>query len=101
MTLVAKIGLSLLTISFLSASPASTIYAQKCASCHGTNGATRAMSKSKAIKGMPAIEIENAMSDYAFGTRKAMPFIQKLKKDVLNKYSKEEIQELAKYINKL
>ncbi|MDM5263289.1 c-type cytochrome [Sulfurovum sp. XTW-4] len=96
-----KIGVSLLTVSILSASPAQNAYVQKCASCHGVNGDMKAMGTSKAIKEMSVEEIEKALINYASGERKAMPFVQNLKKDFVNKHSNEELHELATYIHDL
>jgi cytochrome c553 len=96
-----KIGVSLLTVSILSASPAQNTYVQKCASCHGTNGDMKAMGSAKAIKEMPVEEIENALISYASGERKAMAFVTSVKKDFVTKHSKEELHELAAYIHGL
>jgi cytochrome c553 len=100
MTLI-KIVLPLLAVSFLSASPAKTIYTQKCASCHGVNGDMKAMGSAKVIREMPVKEIEKALIDYTSGERKALPFVKNVKKDFVNKHSKEELHELASYIHGL
>ena len=96
-----KIGLSLFTVSLLSASPAQNTYVQKCASCHGVNGDMEAMGSSKMIKKMSVEEIEKALISYASGERKAMAFVQSVKKDFVNKHSKEELHALASYIHGL
>ena len=96
-----KISVSLLTVSLLSASPAQNTYVQKCASCHGVNGDMKAMGSAKVIKEMPVEEIEKALINYASGERKAMPFVTNVKKDFVNKHSKEELHELANYIHGL
>lgn len=96
-----KIGIALFAVSILSASPAQNTYVQKCASCHGVNGDMEAMGSSKAIKKMSVEEIEKALINYASGERKAMPFVQNVKKDFVNKNSKEELHELATYIHGL
>lgn len=96
-----KISVSLLTVSILSASPAQNAYVQKCASCHGVNGDMKAMGTSKAIKEMSVEELEKALINYASGERKALPFVQNVKKDFVNKHSKEELHELATYIHGL
>ncbi|HSR74287.1 MAG TPA: c-type cytochrome [Sulfurovum sp.] len=100
MTLL-KIGLLFFTVSLLSASPANSIYIQKCASCHGMNGDQKAMGTSKAIKEMPVVEIEKAIIDIASGERKSMPFVKSIKVDFMKKYTKEELHEMAVYINGL
>ncbi len=96
-----KIGVSLLAVSILSASPAQNAYVQKCASCHGINGDMKAMGTSKAIREMSTEEIEKALIDYTSGERKAMAFVKSTKKDFVNKHSKEELHELASYIHGL
>ncbi|MCO4846025.1 MAG: c-type cytochrome [Sulfurovum sp.] len=96
-----KIGLSLFTVSFLSASPVSTIYVQKCASCHGMNGDLKAMGTSKAIKDMPVKAIEEAIINYASGERKSMSFVKGIKVNFMRNYTKEELHEIAIYINDL
>ncbi len=96
-----KIVLVMFSVSLLSASPAQNTYAQKCASCHGVNGDMKAMGTSKAIKEMPVKEIQNALISYASGDRKAMAFVKSVKKDFVNKHSKEELHELATYIHSL
>ncbi|UPT76569.1 c-type cytochrome [Sulfurovum sp. XGS-02] len=96
-----KTGVSLLAVSVLSASPAQNIYVQKCASCHGANGDMKAMGTSRSIKEMPVEEIEKALINYASGERKAMPFVKSVKKDFMNKYTKEEVHGLANYIHGL
>lgn len=96
-----KIGVSLLTVSILSASPAQNTYVQKCASCHGANGDMKAMGTARSIKEMPVEEIENALISYASGERKAMAFVKSVKKDFVNKHTKEELHDLAVYIHGL
>lgn len=94
-------GLLLITASFLSASPIRTVYMQKCASCHGTNGNVKTMGISKAINEMSVESIEKAMIDIASGERKSMDFIKKTKNDFIKKHCKAELHELAVYINGL
>ncbi len=100
MTII-KIGLSLFAVSFLSASPAHTIYVQKCASCHGVNGDMKAMGTSKAITEMPVEEIEKAVISYASGERKALPFVKSIKETFMKNHTKEELHEVATYIHGL
>lgn len=96
-----KIGFSLIAVSFLSASPANTVYVQKCASCHGTNGDMKAMGTSNAIKDMSVASIEKAMLDIVSGEKKSMNFVKSVKEDFMRKHSKEELHELAIYIHGL
>ncbi len=100
MTLI-KIGLVLCAVNLLSASTASSIYTQKCASCHGANGDMKAMGSSRAINEMPVKEIEKAIISYASGERKALPFVKSVKEDFVKKHTKEELHELANYIHDL
>lgn len=94
-------GLVLCAVSFLSASTASTIYTQKCASCHGVHGDMKAMGTAKAIKDMPVKEIEKAVASYASGERKAPSFVKSVKVSFMKKYTKEELHEVAVYIHDL
>lgn len=96
-----KIGLSLCAASLLSASPAKSIYTQKCASCHGANGDVKAMGSSKAIKEMSVEEIEKAVISYASGERKALPFVKSVKVTFMKNYTKEELHAVATYIHEL
>ena len=96
-----KITLSLLTVSFLSASPVKNTYTQKCASCHGANGDQKAMGTSKAIKEMSVGEIEKALVDYASGERKSQSFIKSIKESFVKSHTNEEIHQLATYIHSL
>ena len=100
MTLI-RILLPLLCGSFLLASSGSSLYTKKCKSCHGATGTTKAMGKSKSIKGMPVATIEKAMYDYATGDRKSISVIKRSKKAFIRKYSKEELHAVAQYINSL
>lgn len=96
-----KIVLSLCAVSLLSASPANTIYAQKCASCHGINGEQKAMGTSRAIKELSVEEIEKAVVNYASGERKALAFVKSVKVAFMKNYTKEELHEVANYIHDL
>jgi len=98
---VAKMLLPLICGGFLFASSGSALYVKKCKSCHGAAGETKAMGKSKVIKGMPVATIEKAMQDYATGKRKSMSVIKKVKKDFIRTHSKEELHAVSKYIHSL
>ncbi|MDD2639977.1 MAG: c-type cytochrome [Sulfurimonadaceae bacterium] len=60
-----KILLSLFALASLSFAD---IYATKCASCHGANGETAAMGKSKIIKDMTKADFIAAMNGYKDGS---------------------------------
>jgi len=94
---ITKIGLLLFAASLLSASPAKSIYTQKCASCHGANGDIKAMGTSKAIKEMSVEEIEDAVISYATGKRKALSFVKSVKVTYMKSNTKEELHEVAIY----
>ena len=85
----------------LLASNGATIYTKKCKSCHGVKGDTKAMGKSKAIKGMSISSLEKAMHDYATGERKSMSLIKKMKKDFIKKHTEAELHAVSKYIHGL
>ena len=74
-------------------------YEKKCGVCHGKDGKTLAMGKSKAIKGMPKDEVIKALKDYADGSRKSIIVVKTMKKSYLNTQSPKEVEELAEYIN--
>jgi len=96
-----KILLPLLVVSSLYSVSGSTLYKQKCKSCHGAKAERKAMGKSKVIKGMSVARIEKDMFAYASGKRKAASYIVKMKKAFVKKYSKKELRALSIYIHKL
>lgn len=100
MTLI-KILLPVFSASIVLAAPISSVYQQKCASCHGQKGEKAAMTKSVAIKGLPAAKIEKALYDYASGERKALPVVKTMKKNFVEANSKEQVHALAEYISTL
>lgn len=101
MKLTKIILIPLFTSSLLLASSGASIYKKACKSCHGAKGDKVALNKSKAINGMSVDTLDQAMKDYASGKRKSMSMVKKMKKDFINKYSKEEIQAVYKYIHEL
>lgn len=100
MTLI-KILVPVVTASMVCAAPISSIYQQKCASCHGSKGEKEAMAKSIPIKGMAVAKVEKNLHDYASGERKAIPVVKNIKKNLLDTNSKEQVHALAEYISTL
>ena len=96
-----KILLPMLMISSLFSVSGTTLYKQKCKGCHGQKADRKAMGKSKIIKGMSISTIEKDMYAYSSGKRKAMSYVVKMKKSFIKKYSKKELRDVARYINKL
>lgn len=96
-----KIVLLLLTASVVFGAPASTLYLQKCKTCHGPSGENTAVGKSKIIKDMSVAEIETAITDLASGERKGLPVAKTIKKNFVDTHTKEQIHALAEYINQL
>ena len=96
-----KIFLPLLMVSSLFAVSGSTLYKQKCKSCHGVKADRKAMGKSKIIKGMSVARIEKEMLAYASGKRKATSYVVRMKKAFVKKYSKKELRSLSNYIHSL
>lgn len=81
--------------------PISSVYQQKCASCHSQKGGKAAMTKYVAIKDLPAAKIEKALYDYASGERKALSVVKTMKKNFVDANSKEQVHALAEYITTL
>ncbi|MGA9045205.1 c-type cytochrome [Sulfuricurvum sp.] len=96
-----KLLLPVVTASVVCAAPISSVYQQKCASCHGSKGEKSAMAKSIPIKGMAVAKIEKNLHDYASGERKAIPVVKMMKKNYLSTSSKDQVHELAEYISAL
>ena len=98
---IVKIVLPILMVSSLFSASGSTLYKQKCKSCHGQKADRKAMGKSKIIKGMSVSTIEKDMYAYASGKRKATSYVVKMKKAFVKKYSKKELRSLSNYIHSL
>ncbi|DAB40376.1 MAG TPA: hypothetical protein CFH81_09300 [Sulfurovum sp. UBA12169] len=96
-----KILLPFLMTGFLCAASGKSIYDKTCAGCHGYEGEKVAAEHSKAIKGMSAEEIVEDVEQFASGKKKAMPIAKIYKKNLLDRYSKEEIRSVAEYISTL
>lgn len=96
-----KIVMPLLAASMVYGAPISSVYVQKCKTCHGPTGANTAVGKSKVIKDMSVEEIEKALQELSSGERKGLPVAKMIKKNFINTHSKEEVRALAEYINAL
>lgn len=98
---LSKVVLPMVMASVVWAAPISSIYQQKCASCHGSKGEKSAMAKSASINGLSSAKIEKALHDYASGERKAIPVVKTMKKNFLDTSSKDQVRELSEYISAL
>jgi cytochrome c553 len=96
-----KIMLPLLSASVLMAASGESIYQTKCASCHGKMAEKKALGHSNVIKGMPTDQLIMLTKAFATGEKKAMPIAKIIKKQFVDRYSDEEILEVAKYVNQL
>lgn len=74
------------------------VYAIKCASCHGANGETAAMGKSKVIKDMTKAEFVAAMNGYKDGSYGGA--MKGLMKGQVTTLTDADIQEIAGKIAK-
>ncbi len=96
-----KIMLPLLSASLLMGASAESIYQKKCASCHGKMAEKKALGHSNVIKGMPVDKFVTLTKAFATGEQKAMPIAKIVKKQFIDRYSDEEIQAVAEYVNQL
>jgi cytochrome c553 len=96
-----KIVIPLFTASMVWGAPISSVYVQNCKTCHGPTGENTAVGKSKIIKDLSVTEIEKALGDLSSGERKGLPVAKMIKKNFMNTHTKEQIHELAVYINSL
>ena len=93
--------LPIVMVSSVFSASGSTLYKQKCKSCHGAKADKKAMGKSKSISAMSVGSIEKAMHDYSSGKRKSMSFVIKVKQDFVKHHSKNELRALSTYIHSL
>ncbi len=77
-----------------------TIFASKCASCHGTDGKTKALGKSEVIAGWDSAKVEEALQGYKAGTRNVHGMGALMKGQVAS-LSDEDIKAIAQYISSL
>ncbi len=98
---ILKILLPFFATSILSATSVSSLYMHKCSGCHGQDGENTVLGKSKVIHKMTVVEIEEAIYNYAAGTRKTNTMIRSGKEAIVSNYSKEQIHALAVYISEL
>lgn len=96
-----KIMLPVLSASMLMAASAESIYQTKCASCHGMHAEKKALGHSNVIQGMNPKKLVTLTKAFATGEQESMPIAKIVKKQFINKYSDEEIQAVAEYVNKL
>ena len=95
-----KIMLPLLSVSALMSGSAELIYQNKCLSCHGETGEKKVLGRSNIIKGMPVEKLIERTEKFSNGG-KALPFAKIVKKQFVNRYSDEEIREVAEYVHNL
>lgn len=88
----------LLSIFALASLSFADVYATKCASCHGANGETAAMGKSKIIKDLTKAEFVAAMNGYKDGSYGGA--MKGLMKGQVTTLSDADIQEIAAKIAK-
>ena len=93
--------LPVLSTGLLLAASGEAIYQSKCASCHGKHAEKKALGHSNIIKGMPVNDFITLTKAFATGEKKAMPIAKIVKKQFIDRYSEEEIKEVAVYVNKL
>jgi cytochrome c553 len=98
---IIKVLLPVFMLTSVFSASGSTLYNQKCKSCHGAHAEKKAMGKSKVIAGMSVSDIEKAMHDYSSGKRRSMSFVMKVKQDFVKHHSKKELHDLAVYIHSL
>lgn len=91
-----KLLLGLLLTSFLMAE---TGY-NKCATCHGIKGESKALGKTIAIGGQPIDTLVQQLNGYKAGTLNIYGLGNMMKSQVKN-LNEEEIIQLAEYINSL
>ena len=99
--ILTKVLLPVLSVSFLAASSADSIYQSNCASCHGNKGEKKALGRSNMIKGMPTEAFVKIIHEFVSGEKKSIIIAKRAKKRLINTHNKEEIQALAEYVNKL
>lgn len=74
-------------------------YMQKCGICHGNDGTTLALGKSKAIKGMDSNELIKNLEEFANGKKESIIIVKTMKNTYLKSVSDEELKELADFVH--
>ena len=64
-------------------------------------GEKKALGHSNVIKGMDTEKFVTLAKAFATGEKKGMPIAKIVKKQFIDKYDEEQIQEVAEYVNKL
>ena len=72
----------------------------KCVGCHGTDGKTKALGKSKIIAGQAVADLEKKINEYKAGTRNSAGMGQLMQGQVKD-LSDEDIKAIAEYISSL
>ena len=98
---IIKIMLPVVATGLLMAGSAESIYQTKCASCHGKHAEKKALGHSNVIQGMDVEKFVTSTKEFATGEKKAMPIAKIVKKQFIDRYSDEEIREVAEYVHNL
>ena len=96
-----KIMLPVVATGLLMAGSAESIYQTKCASCHGKHAEKKALGHSNVIQGMDVEKFVTLTKEFATGEKKGMPIAKIVKKQFVDRYSDEEIREVAEYVHNL
>jgi len=96
-----KVMLPVVATGLLMAGSAESIYQTKCASCHGKNAEKKALGHSNIIQGMDVDKFITLTKEFATGKKEAMPIAKIVKKQFIDRYSDEEIKEVAEYVHNL
>lgn len=72
----------------------------KCSECHGIDGTTKALGKSKVLNGQSQVDIESELKAYKAGTRNEAG-MGAWKQGMMAPYSDADINALAAYISTL
>ncbi|MDD3344776.1 MAG: c-type cytochrome [Sulfurospirillaceae bacterium] len=95
-----KYLIALLAFSSMLMSDGASIYASKCASCHGAHGEKSALGKSKVIAGQDAATTTKQIQGYKSGTLN-MYGMGGAMKNMVKGLDDASIKEVANYISKL
>ncbi len=95
-----KYLITLLAVSSMLMADGASIYASKCASCHGVHGEKSALGKSKIIAGQDAATTTKQIQGYKSGTLN-MYGMGGAMKNMVKGLDDASIKEVANYISKL